>query len=109
VKKNVVRSIRSEARSGRRTDAQKLGAYVAGFFGRHRREKWPTIRQAARALRWTQVRVEEVVEGNSDGRLMLSMYDLRDPLGDWFVEHLELIQVIDPAKAKLLRTGGMKG
>ncbi|HYX22390.1 MAG TPA: hypothetical protein VFA98_16220 [Thermoanaerobaculia bacterium] len=109
MKKNVVRSIRSEARSGRRTDAQKLGAYVAGFFGRHRREKWPTIRQAARALRWTQVRVEEVVEGNSDGRLMLSMYDLRDPLGDWFVEHLELIQVIDPAKAKLLRTGGMKG
>lgn len=109
MKKSVVRAIRSEARTGRRTDAQRLGAYVAGFFGRHRREKWPTVRQAARALRWTQVHVEEVVEGDGDGRLLLSMYDIRDPLGDWFVEHLELIQDIDPAKAKILRTGGMKG
>lgn len=107
MKKGVVRGIRAEARSGR-TDAQRLGAYVAGFFGRHRREKWPTIRQAARALRWTQVRVEEVVEGSRDGRLMLSMYSLQDSLGDWFVEHLELIQIADPSKAKLLRTGGMK-
>jgi hypothetical protein len=108
MKKGVVYGIRAEARSRRPTDAQRLGAYVAGFFGRHRREKWPTVRQAARALRWTQVRVEEVVEGSSDGRLMLSMYSTRDPLGDWFVEHLELIRVVDPEKARFLRTGGMK-
>lgn len=108
MEKNVVRAIRSEARSGR-TDAQRLGAYVASFFGRHRREKWPTVRQAARALRWTQEHVEEIANDEAyGGRLMLSSFFFDDPIGDHFVEHLELVQVVDPAKAKLLRTGGMK-
>jgi hypothetical protein len=96
------------ARSSKlKTDAERLGAYVAGFF--ERRKKWPTVRQCARALRWTQARVEEATGDESyGGRLflssLLSMVD--SPLGDHFVEHLELM---NPWKQRQLRRNGPEG
>jgi hypothetical protein len=104
-KKNTVLTIRREAKFPF-TDVERLSMYVAGFFGRHRREKWPTVRQAARALGWRQQRVEEVCEEDSSGRLFLSSYFCTppDPLGDHFVEHIELME---PGHARTLRTGGM--
>ena len=106
----VVRLICAEAHSQRRSDVHQLAAFVARFFGRHRREKWPTVRQAARSLRWTQGRVQKAVKDETyGGRLLLASVGLGgEPVGDYFIEHLDLIQVVDPMRAKWLRTGGMK-
>lgn len=45
-----------------RRDAERLERYVHSVFLRFRREKWPTMREASKALRWTMAHVEEVVE-----------------------------------------------
>lgn len=47
------------------TDADVLTSYVHARFRRTggiRGECWPTIRQAAKGLRWSQARVEQAIE-----------------------------------------------
>lgn len=69
-------------------DHRRLFRYVEAFFARAERTEWPTVKQAARSLGWTQSRVEQAVEGDPDARLFLSSYFTRpEPtLGEHFVE-----------------------
>ena len=103
---SAIRTLRAEARRGRSTDAERLAAYVAGYVQRHGSKTRPTVRQAARGLRWRQIRVKRAADDVAyGGRLAFFSFSVVEvPFGDWFVDHLELM---DPADARLLRTGGM--
>lgn len=52
---------------------------------------FPTVRQVARALKVTQVEVQDAVTGDPECCLMLTSYDCSppQPLGDHFVETFE--------------------
>lgn len=72
------------------TDSQRLRRYVEGFFARALRTEFPTVARCAQSLRWTQHRVEQAVEGDPDGRLMMTSHSTippREP-GARFVESL---------------------
>jgi hypothetical protein len=70
------------------TDPQKLSRYVEQVFAESGKTRWPTVRQAARAMRWTQTRVEATCDGDPDEELFLSSYytAVPEPLGEHFVE-----------------------
>jgi hypothetical protein len=68
------------------TDHDRLVAYAERFFQRHAKTEFPTVRAAARALRWNQQRIEDAVDGDPDGRLMLTGFNLTNRRGDLFVE-----------------------
>ena len=88
--RNVVATIRWMGLGPDVSDSARLGAWVAGFFAK-RRQKWPTVRQAARGLSWTQARVAEATRHG--GLLFRSRRKVEPvPLGDETIEHLELIQ-----------------
>lgn len=102
---SAIRMLLAEACRKRSTDAERLAGYVAGFIGRHGGEKAPTVRQAARSLGWTELRVKRAVDDVSyGGRLVLYAANEKVPFGDWFVDHHELMERED---ARTLRTGGM--
>ena len=66
----------------------RLLRYVRRYFARHRSEKFPTVREAARALRLPQAAIEELA---GELPLMLTLYNTvpEPPLGDHFVEICE--------------------
>lgn len=65
-----------------------LAQYAERFFRRSKKTAWPTVRQAARALRWTYERVENTIEGDPESKLMLTAYNSSSEpsLGHQFVE-----------------------
>lgn len=69
-------------------DHERLALYVERYFRRRSATQWPTVREAAKALRWSVERVESAVEGDPDGLLALTYYNVAwsVPLGDKFVE-----------------------
>lgn len=69
-------------------DHDRLHLYVERRFARSGRMSWPTVRQAAHALRWTHVRVQDACEGDPGGRLFTTSYHaaLDPPIGEHFVE-----------------------
>ena len=71
-------------------DHERLSAYIERYFTQHDRTQWPTVREAAKALRWTQERVESAIDGDPDGLLALTYYNVAwdVPIGDKFVERL---------------------
>jgi hypothetical protein len=71
-----------------RNDHERLVSYVERFFARHKKETWPTVRQATHALGWTQTRLQDAVDGDPEGRLYTTSYFtvIEDPFGDHFVE-----------------------
>lgn len=73
------------------TDTTLLQAYVEGYFQLAKRTAWPTVARVAKDLGWTQKRVEETVDGDPTGRLMLTAYNTkpRQRLGEHFVEVAE--------------------
>jgi len=69
------------------TDHDRLYRYAEAFFQRSDRTEFPTVRTAARSLRWTHARVIAAVEGDPDSRMFTSSYGLGStPEGDLFVE-----------------------
>lgn len=70
------------------TDHDRLARYAERFFQRHHKEKFPEVRQCARALGWTHQRVMDAVEGDPEDRMYTtSFYATEDPpIGDHFVE-----------------------
>lgn len=71
-------------------DHEHLTRYVERYFVRRSNTKWPTVREAAKALGWTQDRVESAAEGDPNGSLCLTYYNVAwsVPVGDKFVECL---------------------
>ena len=69
-----------------KSDHDRLATYVAGFFARHQRTEWPTIKYAAKALRWTQRQVEEAIEGDPQQRMFTSSHFADDLPCMHFVE-----------------------
>ena len=68
-------------------DHGRVFRYVERFFAKKLRTEWPTVRQVARAFRWTQQRVSDAVDGDPDQRVFLTSYFTDDAsLGDHFVE-----------------------
>ncbi len=70
------------------TQHDRLLRYTRRFFARHRSEKFPTVREAARALRLPQGTIEELA---GEPPLMLTLYNTypEPSLGDHFVEICE--------------------
>jgi hypothetical protein len=68
-------------------DYARLHRYVERRFAKSGRTEWPTVRQAARALRLTIEGVTALVE-EWDGPLMLTYYHVgfKVPAGDYFIE-----------------------
>lgn len=67
---------------------ENLVGYVRRYFARHQFERYPTVREAARAFRQPQAAIEELA---GEVPLMLTAYN-SDPeplLGDHFVEICE--------------------
>ena len=84
-------------------DADKLAGYVLRYWNRKRREQWPTVRQAARALGWRHEDVETAVGDYSPLCLMLTGYNVDGiPRGDLWVEllHPEAAKNPDPCHAE---------
>ncbi len=69
-------------------DHQRLSLYVERFFARSGNTEWPTVRQAARALRWRMERVEATCDGDPESELFLSSYHAypEPTLAEHFVE-----------------------
>lgn len=69
-------------------DHYELARYAERFFRRHEKTAWPTVRQAARALRWSYERVRDAAEGDPESKLMLTAYNTQpeQPLAAHFVE-----------------------
>ncbi len=69
-------------------DAERLYAYVESYFARHQQTEWPTVRRIAKSLGWTQMRVQEAIDGDPDGRCFTSSYFVAPdpPFGEHFVE-----------------------
>lgn len=67
------------------SDLQRLETYAEGFFQKSGKTKWPTVREAARALRMTQAEVEQLCQ---ELPLMLTSYYTvpATPLAEHFVE-----------------------
>ena len=65
---------------------------------------YPTVRQCARKLRWTQEGVAQVAEGDPDSRMDLTSFGADDPIGDHFVE----IPDIAAALAGVVKKGEKK-
>jgi hypothetical protein len=72
----------------KRDNHGRLLRYVRRYFVKHRSERFPTVREVARALRLPQVAIEELA---GEEPLMLTLYntDPEPSLGDHFVEILE--------------------
>lgn len=75
-------------RTPKPTDHDRLYTYVERHFLKSERAAWPTVRQAARGLGWTQARVVAAVEGDPDSRMFMTYYNVAYdvPDGDHFVE-----------------------
>lgn len=69
-------------------DYERLSRHVERFFARYASTRWPTVREVAKALHWPVNRVESAVEGDPNGRLALTYYNVSwdVPLGHKFVE-----------------------
>lgn len=72
-------------------DEDRLYWYAERHFQRHNGKNmapWPTVRKASKALRWSQAKVVEVIEGCGTGDMFLSSYFVRppDPIAEHFVE-----------------------
>jgi hypothetical protein len=69
---------------------------------------WPTVRQAARSLGWTQQRIEDACDGDPDYLLSLSSYLTvpEPPLGDHFIESIGTPDVVPSrlTNARLVHT-----
>lgn len=67
------------------SDLQRLENYAEGYFQKSGKTSWPTVRQAARALRVTQAEVEQLCQ---ELPLMLTSYFTvpAPSLGEHFVE-----------------------
>jgi len=70
-------------------DETRLKKYVDRYFRRYngiKGQPWPTVRRAAKSLRWSMAKVQDVVEGCGEG-LHLESYFTRPPeeLGEHFV------------------------
>jgi hypothetical protein len=74
------------------TDHDRLALYTARYFARHRRERWPTVRQAARSLRWTIPRTIGAVAGDPHDRMYETSYYTypEPPLGEHYIELWEI-------------------
>jgi hypothetical protein len=69
-------------------DSERLFRYVEKFFAKHRKEKWPTVREVAHALGWKHDRIQMAIDDDWDGRLYTTSYyvEPEDPFGEHFVE-----------------------
>lgn len=67
------------------TDADTLFAYVERFFRRSAWTEWPTVRRAARTLKWPQARVADAIAGDAMARMFMTSVFNRE-LGNQFVE-----------------------
>lgn len=76
-------------------DVERLCRYVERFFVRHERTTWPTVRQAAKALGWRQVRIEDAIVGDTTERMILTSYPGDTLIGDFYVELNELDEAAD--------------
>lgn len=67
-------------------DSDRVFRFVESFFAR--KQKWPTMREVARSLRWRQERVDDAIEGDPDGRTYTTSYFTRKdpPRGEHFVQ-----------------------
>lgn len=71
------------------TDADTLFLYVERFFRRSAWTEWPTVRRAARTLKWTQERVVDAVDLDALRRMgLIGRFD--HDLGDQRVETYDL-------------------
>lgn len=78
----------------REPDHLRLSQYVEEFFRRSGNTDWPTVRQAARALRWSYRRVEQACDDEPDGQLFTSSYYTtpETPFGEHFIERYDEIK-----------------
>jgi hypothetical protein len=78
-------------RARHKEDVARLADYVERVFAESQKTRWPTVAEAARALRWRQSRVEEACDSDPENLLFLSSYFVTpEPrLGEHFVERLE--------------------
>jgi hypothetical protein len=69
-------------------DSERLRRYVERSFARAKKERFPTVRQGAHALGWTQSRVAEAIDGDPDGQLFTTQYFTvwETPFGEMFIE-----------------------
>ena len=74
-------------------DEKKLADYVRRWHKRNNGkvcEPWPTVRLAAKSMRWSMKRVEETVEGCGEGLMLESYFTAPpEPLADHFVTFYE--------------------
>ena len=70
-------------------DSERLGEFV--LLCHKGRRRWPTVREASRALHWTFARVKGAVEKDETGRLWLCVATGRGKFreGEERIEHLE--------------------
>lgn len=70
------------------SDRERLIRYVRRYFERHNHEKFPTVREAAKALRMKHSDIEMEAETLP---LMLTSWNttIPEPLSNWFVEVCE--------------------
>jgi hypothetical protein len=54
------------------SDHDRLRRYVRAFFMRSGKTAWPTVRQAGRAMKWSQKRVEDAATGDPKEELSLT-------------------------------------
>lgn len=69
----------------------RIYRYAERKFQASGKTSFPSVRQVARALKVTQGAVQEAVEGDPCGNLMLTSFDCSppEPLGDYAVETFE--------------------
>lgn len=68
----------------------RIWVYAEGYFQRSGKTEFPTVRMVAKSLRIRQVEVEEAINDDPYGVLMLTHYntEVPAPIGDWYVETL---------------------
>lgn len=65
----------------------RLVRYAERVFAQSGSTKWPLVRQAARALRVRQSKIQEIVEGSGRRLMLTSYFTVRpEPLGEHYVE-----------------------
>jgi hypothetical protein len=69
------------------SERDRLIRYVRKAFKRSKSERWPTVRECARGLKLSIDAVELLADEGSP--LMLTSYNMRQKIGDYFVELCE--------------------